>query len=95
MSDKIPGASVELICKTVRSFHFEKLKLLENNRIDLSGYRLLKSVKKIIYKPYIVELIQTNRNLERQFGKLNTFEPIKHCMNWKQLLRVIINRLFS
>lgn len=70
-------------------YHFQNLRFLDNERVDLCIYKLRKEVRELIYRPYIKDLEEAKRKI----GIIDdTFDPhgrIVMTKLWKRPFRYI------
>ncbi len=70
-------------------YHFQNLRFLDNERLDLCIYKLRKEVKELIYRPYLKDLEEAKRKI----GIMDdTFDPHGRMMMtklWKMPFRYI------
>ena len=76
-------------------FHFEKFKVINRSRVDLGGYKLTKNVKRLIYGPYIKDLLLVNQMIQKIEPTLKTFEPLLYPFTWKSPFRFVKRHIYG
>lgn len=73
-------------------YHFHSVKFLKNNKVDLGKFYLSKKNLKILYKPYLIELININKRLneieEYDYNKISNRKFKDIIINF---LRIFLN----
>ena len=57
-------------------YHFHDLKYLTNDSWYLGGYEIKQSVIDEIYKPYISNLLQIDKELKQQYPAINSIKTV-------------------
>jgi len=75
-------------------YHFHNFKLLENNKVELGGYKLSNEVIDKLYKPYIKHLDDLTEKL-KEFDNKNDYNGIvkKESYHWKDTLRYVKRKI--
>jgi len=68
-------------------YHFHDYKILENDKVDLGGYKLQTNDINILYKPYLKHLEKITEEL-KQIDLVNDYNGIVHYnpFDWKKIL---------
>lgn len=76
-------------------YHFHGFKILSDNKVDLSVFRLRKEDIKILYKPYLFHLEKIKANIVDKNDNYNYHGVVNSTkFNWKSLLN-ILRRIFN
>jgi hypothetical protein len=80
-------------------YHFHGFKILPNNKVDLSIFRLRKDDIRILYKPYLLHLEKIKQNIlvtNDNYDYHGVFHSKKFsCKNLIHILRRLLNRTYN
>lgn len=70
-------------------YHFHNLKYLSNFKVDLGSYKLSDEVIRLIYKPYLSQLIEIDKKIKNIDNSIYPYKENKLCFNLKSKLKLI------
>jgi hypothetical protein len=76
-------------------FHFHYVRIFENNLVDLGWNRLNKNVIDLIYKPYIIRIVQKEKFLEDLLPEYRMNYSAYDLNGAKNLVKYLIKKLFK